>query len=104
MKPLFLTAALVILGTLAYGQSTPSLAEDIKKQKANPYFIQVAESNNPKEFFPKLYPIGFILKDTKEQKTTYLLGDFETEIEAKDALASVRASGYTDAFIVNINR
>lgn len=97
----------IIGATCLYGQSNGTTIEQAAAlQKAQPYFIQIAESNNPKEFFPKLYPIGFILKETdpNEKKTKYLLGDFSTEGEAQDALALVKASGYRDAFIVNISK
>lgn len=107
MKPFFFTFLFLVGATCLFGQSKGGTIEQAAAiQKAQPYFIQVAESNNPKEYFPKLYPIGFILKETdaNQNKTKYLLGDFSSEVEALDALALVKASGYKDAFIVNIVR
>lgn len=73
-------------------------------QKAQPYFIQVASSSDSKRFFPKLYPIGYILKETDNEKniTKYLLGDFATENEAFEILETVRDHGYPEAFVVHL--
>jgi hypothetical protein len=106
MRPYFITFLLILSSVMAYSQAqTNTIQEEAAKQKAEPFFIQVVESTNPREYFPKLYPIGFILKETNKdkKKTKYLLGDFSTEVEARDALNQVKGAGYKDAFIVSLN-
>ena len=66
------------------------------------YYIYLKESKNHKELFPKLYPIGFIIKEKANngKKTKYMLGEFATMLEAEEALNTVKSSGYPDAHIV----
>ena len=80
------------------------VAAAIDIQQSQPYFIKVATSKKKDEYFPKLYPIGYIVKDTnKDKKTTnYLLGDFASEGDAKLALEEVKSHGYMDAYVVRI--
>ena len=80
------------------------VAAAIDIQQAQPYFIKVATSKKKNEYFPKLYPIGYIVQDTnKDKKTTnYLLGDFASEDDAKEALQEVKSHGYQDAYVVMI--
>jgi hypothetical protein len=83
---------------------SPELQKARITQNAQPYFIQVAVYPDAKKFFPKLYPIGYILKDTDANKniTKYLLGDFATETEAIQVLKEVKGHGYKDAFVVHL--
>ncbi len=66
------------------------------------FYIFVKESTDSRELFPKLYPIGFILKeknpDTK--KITYILGEFNSRAKAEEALKVVKNSGYSKAHII----
>jgi len=106
MKPFYTAILVLFCCSFGYSQSqTKSIKEAAAEQNAEPFFIQVTESSNPREYFPKLYPIGFILKETdrSKKKTKYLLGDFSTEIEARDALNIVKGAGYKNAFIVALN-
>lgn len=66
------------------------------------YYIYVKESKNHKELFPKLYPIGFIIKEKANngKKTKYMLGEFTSMPEAEEALDTVKSSGYPDAHII----
>ena len=66
------------------------------------FLIQVEESSDDKKYFPKLYPIGYIVArtDEKERKTRYFLADFPDNQKANEVLKTVRSLGYTDAFIV----
>lgn len=69
------------------------------------YYIHITESKNDREFFPKLYPIGFVIKELNpnNNKTAYFLGEFSTQQEANEALTEVKASGYNKAYIVQKN-
>lgn len=82
-----------------------SLKEIAQMQNAQPYFIQVLESKDAEMLFPKLYPVGYIIKETnsKKKKTKYFLGDFASEQEARNSLNIVKALGYKDAIIVRID-
>jgi hypothetical protein len=66
------------------------------------FYIYVKESTDHKELFPKLYPIGFIIKEKNPatKKTTYLLGEFNSREKAEEALKVVKNSGYTKAHII----
>ncbi len=66
------------------------------------FYIYVKESSDHKELFPKLYPIGFIIKEKNPatKKTTYLLGEFNSREKAEEALKVVKKSGYAKAHIV----
>lgn len=66
------------------------------------FYIYVKESSDHKELFPKLYPIGFIVKEKNPatKKTTYLLGEFNSREKAEEALKVVKKSGYTKAHII----
>ncbi len=66
------------------------------------FYIFVKESTDSKELFPKLYPIGFIIKEKNPntKKTTYLLGEFNSRAKAEEALKVVKNSGYAKAHII----
>ena len=66
------------------------------------YLIQVEVSDDSQKYFPKLYPIGYIVKETDEKtnQTTYLLAEFRDNQKATEALQKVKSLGYSEAFIV----
>lgn len=107
MKQFLLISLLGIFSLGLNGQSAfPTVEETIEMQKAKPFFIQITESASNREYFPKLYPIGFIIKerDRVKRKTKYLLGDFASKEEADKALLLVKKSGYDEAFVVNFSK
>ncbi len=104
----FLTIILAIITMALSGQvaslsTTPITTNESASINKTMYYIYIIESKNHKELFPKLYPIGFVIKekDAKAKKTTYLLGEFETMPEAEEALKQVITSGYKDAKIIS---
>ena len=83
--------------------SSATQTESMSSITETMYYIFITESKNHKELFPKLYPIGYVMKekDEKGKKTRYLLGEFKTMPEAEEALKIVVDSGYTQAKIIS---
>ncbi len=104
MKNIIIIILVFITTSLGAQSAFPTIEESAEHQNAKPYFIQIKESKSDREFFPKLYPIGFVIKerDRVKRKTKYLLGDFVSQEEAEKALITVKESGYKEAFVIKI--
>lgn len=101
-KNQFITLALCLFGYVCFTQSNNPTTLD-KDNTLKTYLIHVDDSADGQKYFPKLYPLGYILKQKNEgdSKTSYFLGDFKNDHEAKLALQQVKSLGYREAFIVD---
>ena len=105
----FSSLLLFILASFISTAQEPTISNDPSEigiendtKMTDMYYIYLKESKNHKEFFPKLYPIGFIVKEKSPngKKTKYLLGEFSDRAEAEEALAIAISSGYNEAKII----
>lgn len=105
MRFSLLFAVMILLSAVAYGQSDATETTAVHTTTPAPYYIQFLESKDSNKLFPKLYAIGFVIKeqDVQSKKTKYYLGDFKTEAEATEILAEVRKMGYAKAQVIKMD-
>ncbi len=96
----------LFLSTLSLAAQTSDNSSSGSEDVKYTYLIHVEESSDYEKYFPKLYPLGFIVKvkDEESKLTNYYLGDFSDDQEARVALKEVHYLGYRNAFIIQTYR